>query len=243
MTILPIPRPPLTDAEIDALNALLEMRAVPFKGMSLEMLDGFLAALIVGPEPVPADVWMPMVWGAHPPRWESPAESDRVRDQLMALWVDVVRRVAVDPAEADALDQPLIAMPESEEALAPEDKPGIEWAVGFLDGVELRASAWQALIGSEQWIDESLWCIQAIAEGEWPVPEGTPSTGPISSDERLELIAGIPQMLFDLNTLRFDKLVSHIPIRKQAEPGRNDPCPCGSGRKYKKCCGAAATNH
>ena len=21
-----------------------------------------------------------------------------------------------------------------------------------------------------------------------------------------------------------------------ADPGRNDPCPCGSGRKYKKCC-------
>ncbi|MEA1960510.1 MAG: SEC-C metal-binding domain-containing protein [Bacillota bacterium] len=20
--------------------------------------------------------------------------------------------------------------------------------------------------------------------------------------------------------------------------GRNDPCPCGSGKKYKKCCGA-----
>ena len=22
-----------------------------------------------------------------------------------------------------------------------------------------------------------------------------------------------------------------------AEPGRNEPCPCGSGRKYKRCCG------
>ncbi|MBR6584145.1 MAG: SEC-C domain-containing protein, partial [Firmicutes bacterium] len=25
---------------------------------------------------------------------------------------------------------------------------------------------------------------------------------------------------------------------KEKEPGRNDPCPCGSGKKYKKCCGA-----
>jgi len=24
----------------------------------------------------------------------------------------------------------------------------------------------------------------------------------------------------------------------QAKAGRNDPCPCGSGKKYKKCCGA-----
>ncbi len=29
------------------------------------------------------------------------------------------------------------------------------------------------------------------------------------------------------------------PIRAQASIGRNDPCPCGSGKKYKKCCGLA----
>jgi len=27
------------------------------------------------------------------------------------------------------------------------------------------------------------------------------------------------------------------PIKADAAPGRNDPCPCGSGKKYKKCCG------
>ncbi|MEW8625655.1 MAG: YchJ family protein [Candidatus Thiodiazotropha sp.] len=27
-------------------------------------------------------------------------------------------------------------------------------------------------------------------------------------------------------------------VRKQPKVGRNDPCPCGSGKKYKKCCGA-----
>ena len=31
------------------------------------------------------------------------------------------------------------------------------------------------------------------------------------------------------------------PVRRSApKVGRNDPCPCGSGKKYKKCCGAAA---
>ena len=28
------------------------------------------------------------------------------------------------------------------------------------------------------------------------------------------------------------------PLSAKSEPGRNDPCPCGSGKKYKKCCGA-----
>lgn len=32
------------------------------------------------------------------------------------------------------------------------------------------------------------------------------------------------------------------PIQRAATPGRNDPCPCGSGRKYKKCCGAGVAS-
>lgn len=31
-----------------------------------------------------------------------------------------------------------------------------------------------------------------------------------------------------------------VPVGPSSEVGRNDPCPCGSGRKHKKCCGAAA---
>ena len=34
-----------------------------------------------------------------------------------------------------------------------------------------------------------------------------------------------------------DKTVRKQPVHKQKKPGRNDPCPCGSGLKYKKCCG------
>ena len=33
-------------------------------------------------------------------------------------------------------------------------------------------------------------------------------------------------------------LATHIPtVREGAKVGRNDPCPCGSGRKYKQCHG------
>jgi preprotein translocase subunit SecA len=32
----------------------------------------------------------------------------------------------------------------------------------------------------------------------------------------------------------------HTPVTVSDEPGRNDPCPCGSGKKYKKCCGRKA---
>ena len=34
-----------------------------------------------------------------------------------------------------------------------------------------------------------------------------------------------------------DGTVENKPVRKKVKVGRNDPCPCGSGKKYKHCCG------
>jgi preprotein translocase subunit SecA len=58
-------------------------------------------------------------------------------------------------------------------------------------------------------------------------------------DLRLER-AGYRRMFFpeegeeeDLEALRPEPAQSN-------KPGRNDPCPCGSGKKYKKCCGKPA---
>jgi len=38
---------------------------------------------------------------------------------------------------------------------------------------------------------------------------------------------------------RGDGDVAKQPVHKEKKVGRNDPCPCGSGKKHKKCCGAA----
>ncbi len=46
---------------------------------------------------------------------------------------------------------------------------------------------------------------------------------------------GAPEMIADLERA----LNRPLPVHAQ-KSGRNDPCPCGSGRKYKKCCGASA---
>ena len=37
--------------------------------------------------------------------------------------------------------------------------------------------------------------------------------------------------------IRQTAAVKPQPVRVEHKPGRNDPCPCGSGKKYKKCCG------
>lgn len=57
-----------------------------------------------------------------------------------------------------------------------------------------------------------------------------------------EYLYGLPQWE---NILTEEKMIEIIKdykrsktVHKEKEPGRNDPCPCGSGKKYKKCCGA-----
>lgn len=56
-----------------------------------------------------------------------------------------------------------------------------------------------------------------------------------------EYLYGLPQWE---NILSEEKMIEIIKdykrsktVHKEKEPGRNDPCPCGSGKKYKKCCG------
>jgi SWIM/SEC-C metal-binding protein len=51
-------------------------------------------------------------------------------------------------------------------------------------------------------------------------------------------IAGIePDKPEDVSDL--DRALNPLtPLQATQAPGRNDPCPCGSGKKYKKCCGS-----
>ena len=76
-----------------------------------------------------------------------------------------------------------------------------------------------------------------------------PAVVRVRTEERMSEIASIfeehgwifimgiePDMPEDISDL--EKLLSQeAPKTEEKKPGRNDPCPCGSGRKYKKCCG------
>ena len=53
---------PLSDAELDELEVFLASDAVPQDCMDLEMLDGFLTAIVSGPESIQPSEWLPQVW-------------------------------------------------------------------------------------------------------------------------------------------------------------------------------------
>lgn len=237
----------LDDAQIEHLAELLEQRAVPFKGFNLEALDGYLSALAVGPVDPAAERWMPTVWGT-PPRWADEAERQAVEDLLQGHLNMARSRVRHGGDELPDHLAPLLWLPEHPEEGLPEDVDedeldvGADWALGFFRGVELAEAEWEAWLDENEWIDEVFMRFDQLASGEVVGEDPTAEPAPLSYRERLEIIAALPDMLVDLHHHRIDALTPREPIRKADEPARNAPCPCGSGRKYKKCCGAAAND-
>ncbi len=63
-------------------------------------------------------------------------------------------------------------------------------------------------------------------------------------DAKADWLYGLPQWdaIFDEETKKrlYREQKQSGTIRKEKKIGRNDPCPCGSGKKYKKCCGRNA---
>ena len=72
--------------------------------------------------------------------------------------------------------------------------------------------------------------------------EGDEDMEPLSAAERVQLIMELPSVLQALHYARLDEQKPQ-PARRESEVGRNDPCPCGSGKKYKKCHGAPEALH
>jgi len=228
----------LEDERVDRLAALLDRRAVPFKGLNLEALDGFASALVLAPEPVPEAEWQPIVWGGKPPRWENEDESRDVQALLAEHRELAAQRVRHEDAWPERLAL-LLWLPE--EPLAEQSDAldvGRDWAYGFFKGVELRETAWESWLDAHDWIDEIFVLLDRLASGEVLSEDPGAPAAPLDYRERLDIIASLPGMLADLHHHRIDMLTPRVPLRRAEEPERNAPCPCGSGRKYKKCCGA-----
>ncbi len=74
--------------------------------------------------------------------------------------------------------------------------------------------------------------------------DGISAIDPPDLYERLDIVFELPHFLKFFDTLRRSEMIrAQGPARRTDGPGRNDPCPCGSGKKYKKCCGDPARLH
>lgn len=228
----------LDDEQIERLAELLDQRAVPFKGFNLEALDGYLSALAVSPGEVPMLEWEPPVWG-KPPRWDDPAEREQIQALLAGHMNMASARVRFGDDDLPDHLAPLLWLPEDpEDEQEDELDVGRDWALGFFSAVALREAPWDAWLDENEWMEELFSLLDQLASGEVLAEDPTAPATPIEYRERLEIIAGLPGMLADLHHHRIEALTPRTPLRREDTPDRNEPCPCGSGKKYKKCCGA-----
>ena len=119
-----------------------------------------------------------------------------------------------------------------------------DWATGFMRGMELRRDSWSDLIHDEDH-GGSLIPIFILAHEHDPDPELRPYPEPIGAERRETLIVHLAAgVMYICKYFAAERTMTIHPDagntthrRPTLKVGRNDPCLCGSGKKYKRCCG------
>ena len=209
--------------------------------MTVAALDGYVAALIVCPNMILPSEWLPGVWGGEH-EFADVAEAEATIAAVMEHYNRIARELAERPEDY----APVLEIdPNGGEILW---EP---WIDGFERAMRLRPDAWEEIaLSDDEEASASISMIVALNDFYYGRSELTEE----AEDEFDRMAPGlIPEFVRNLNAWTKSR---HTGIRRssvaqpdvrfgQEEPtafgrkvGRNEPCPCGSGRKYKRCCGA-----
>ena len=250
------PVPDLNEADFAELDALLEATPEPLEPLDAVMLDGFLCGVLVQPVLHDADKWLPYVFdfdGAPLPGDVDPTWRERTLALIQRRY-QALNRALVE----DGWFEPLVVDPDDEDVSAAtfDDEPRaggadvepipespitqalMPWATGFLHAnlafPELSKFGDDAVAVALARIYRYL---PAESAEEAEVVATLDRESPLSTldDAVDELVASVA----DLADLTREARYKVETVRRETpKPGRNDPCPCGSGRKFKQCHGA-----
>lgn len=218
----------LDEQEINALDAFLASPGLEDTAMDVAMMEGFMTALIVGPSLVMPSEWLPWVWDIEDGEVKPEFATDEDAAQVMNLVMRHYNSLARQLTESAEDFEPLFYF---------DPAWGVdEWCAGFLLGTLFDEDSWGALMESQpDWFapfmllgtDEGLEIVEREDDHEHWVLAIVPALAEIHAHWLAQRTGGAsprqpPRTPF---------------VRDAAVADRNDPCPCGSGKKYKKCCG------
>lgn len=233
---------PLTDDELEELDRfLLDAEGID-ESMDISMLDGFFAAIVSGPRTILPSEWMRWVWdtetGEDSPVFSSMEQAQRIMGLLMRHMNAVAAALVETPDEYE----PLLM----ENVREGDPVPVIdEWCMGYMKGASLDLAGWLPItVGHPDWLSTII--LYGTEEGWERLKKAA-----FSFEEHKRLAAGLGATARKIHAhfleqRRIDAAMGGTPAAMRREPirnagkvGRNDPCPCGSGKKYKHCHGAA----
>jgi len=247
--------------DFDELDTILDdLRSRFDETPQWEFCEGVMAALVCCRRVIsPTEyfsVLLDLEDDSETPLFVDEAQFKRFFDLWMRRWNEVAAALSsdVESLEDERAYQPevmdmrgAIAALSEEERADMDDTPipsfGQIWAIGFMYAVESWPEEWAPPRDKEaaKVLDAALECIVAVTEDDTdpPVVAAFDEDGPPTiSEQRLNHFADAMWAVYDLR-----ELWRHIgprveTVHADVKPGRNDPCSCGSGKKYKKCCGA-----
>lgn len=259
---------PLTDDEFAQLEAMLDgMRQRRAATPTWEFCEGFMAALVCCRRVIePAEYWPVLLPLPNP--WHNALQEQRFEDLWTRRWHAVRHALdtpvtslddagayqpaldhATDPAVHSAADSPVAdapTVPGSNPQARQAPSFGQRWAQGFMAVVQAWPDEWKGPrnTNAQAWRASAQGLVEALTQPDTALPtqaafadsEGPPTVSRMRMKAFADAIWAVYNMRDMWRTLGPRVATAHKP----ATPGRNDPCSCGSGKKYKKCCGGGA---
>src|SRR4051812_6363207 len=219
--------PRLTDADLDRLETYLRAEHRSDATLPVDAVQGLFAAISSTTTPTPREKWLPEVLGeSH--AFESPEDAERIIDLLERFREDTARQLQ----EGEAFDFILYGEEGDDELAA--------WADGYLLGVDLADPPWDEVADSED-LDNMLFPFLVLTGQARELALENGEEWMSEADEAkmvADIRAGLADHLLDVRGYWFEQAKPETVRREAPKVGRNDPCPCGSGKKYKNCHGA-----
>jgi uncharacterized protein len=223
------PLNPLSEAELDLLDNILMSRIdedidtfdMDEGILNISELDGFFTAIASGPIAIQPSVWLPMIWGDFEPDWES----EELFMEMISLMMRHMNGIVDSLMEqADTFEPLFFERYVDEKTYTIVD----EWCEGYRRGVDLAVEHWDK--GGEE-VARRLSFIYAFTEAtDWQ--------GHNYSEQEVKAIQeAIPANVREIHAYWLSRRHENTPLKQsESHPGPDDPCPCGSGKKFKKCC-------
>ena len=232
---------PLSEDELNELGAFLLSDSVSDEAMILDILDGYLVAIAIGPTSLRPSDWLPGVWGRNrddAPAFESMEEAKLIVDLILRHFNSIIESLEQDPDRFEPLFGTFTSLDSPGEWI-----DGDGWASGFLQGIALCQQDWQPLFDDEQ---GQQWLRPMTLIGADEITAELSRRPDLRAEHAKQIpasVAAIYRYWLPYRQAVHERLLAATMRRSAPKVGRNDPCPCGSGKKFKKCCGAAENVH
>lgn len=232
--------PALSDVEMDELDSFLMSDATSNEVMLLDCLDGYLTAIASAPVQLKQSDWLPRVWGPSPedaPTFETKAQEERVIGLMMRHMNAIVWNLQQEDEPFEPVFDLQVYLDDEREYV-----DGEMWAHGYMTAIKLQHNSWKALFASRHGADMLRPIYLLGAEDVTEEEEALVQT-PAQREELSKTIPASVGWIFKYwapqRRAENERINGKSSANENLKISRNAPCICGSGRKFKKCCGAA----